>query len=778
MTSFSAGNLSPLFTTSVATPTTTHALTFSLTNTAAFTLFGRNAAGSGAPGYISMDTLFGSCSGATNAWGWNTTTHAAICNTISGGGSGPVEKIIVNAGCDVTQHQLVYYSPESAGVCPTNGYSARVDGIAETTVATGNPVTVDVLGVSTCVMSGAVNRGAFLVSAGSGLCSTTGSYSESKSPFTEYLAGKALADASDGDPVSVFLFHPAFRGNGGLATELLLCQDSSGSGTAQSCNTSLAFDPTLGSTILYSTTTTNTGDVTISVNSNPAYHAAKWQGTSTLAAGDLKKNVPMLATFDGSYWELYSIGNAPSGGTPGAAVKKTLTVAAACSVNANQLVHYSSTNGGICAVSGYTEAIDGIAETTVSGGNPVVVDEMGISTCTASGAITQGHFLVDTSTPTAGLCADSGFAYESQIPNTTYLAGQALAAAGDGDPVSIFLFHPAFKGNKPRTPTMDAVLSPVAPVLQTAPLGDTYTFQGTAPGSSAGAGINADTLFTEIAKPGGATTGSATTAGNGGGFSFETGNGGDGSGGTNANGGNAGLFEIALGATGAPSGTGTPGADGAVDLVQGSIDHAFLSVPNAGQIEIDNVQVRLNTYPPAPVPSFGEVWLGNVGVKVKSDTTGNLYLVPASGSQYVYVGNSQKLAFDPYGNVDKLAGTTLAGQGVPGIVYTGTLSGYAAAIGPTTMVTVGASPQLYRFSGEINASAAGSGSTAVLTLNWTDTSSTTQSISVTINDGTLGSASVASLAQNVRALNGTTVTWTVTITGTPTFDVDIRLEQM
>jgi len=88
VTSFSAGNLSPLFTTSVATPTTTPALTFSLTNTAAFTLFGRNAAGSGAPGYISMDTLFGSCSGATNAWGWNTTTHAAICNTISGGAPG------------------------------------------------------------------------------------------------------------------------------------------------------------------------------------------------------------------------------------------------------------------------------------------------------------------------------------------------------------------------------------------------------------------------------------------------------------------------------------------------------------------------------------------------------------------------------------------------------------------------------------------------------------------------------------------------------------------
>jgi hypothetical protein len=251
VTTFSAGDLSPLFTTSVATPTTTPALSFSLTNTAAFTLFGRNAAGSGAPGYISMDTLFGSCSGPTNAWGWDTTTHAAICNTISGG-------------------------------------------------------------------------------------------------------------------------------------------------------------------------------------------------------------------------------------TPGAAVKKTLTVAAACSVNANQLVHYSTTRGGICPVQDYTEAVDGIAETTVAGGNPVIVDEMGISTCTASGAITKGHFLVDTSTPGAGLCADSGFAYEGQIPNTTYLAGQALAAAGDGDPVSIFLFHPAFKGNKATSGTPG---TPIYSFQVNNPLG---TFAGLTPASTQG----------------------------------------------------------------------------------------------------------------------------------------------------------------------------------------------------------------------------------------------------------------------------------------------------
>ncbi|HVI39785.1 MAG TPA: hypothetical protein VM577_03920, partial [Anaerovoracaceae bacterium] len=54
VTSFSAGNLSPLFTTSVATPTTTPALSFSLSNFAAHTFFGNNTAGSAAPGAQSI----------------------------------------------------------------------------------------------------------------------------------------------------------------------------------------------------------------------------------------------------------------------------------------------------------------------------------------------------------------------------------------------------------------------------------------------------------------------------------------------------------------------------------------------------------------------------------------------------------------------------------------------------------------------------------------------------------------------------------------------------
>jgi hypothetical protein len=57
VTSFSAGNLSPLFTSSVATSTTTPALTFSLTNAAGGTVFGNNTSSSAAPAYTSVPVL-------------------------------------------------------------------------------------------------------------------------------------------------------------------------------------------------------------------------------------------------------------------------------------------------------------------------------------------------------------------------------------------------------------------------------------------------------------------------------------------------------------------------------------------------------------------------------------------------------------------------------------------------------------------------------------------------------------------------------------------------
>jgi hypothetical protein len=54
VTNFSAGDLSPLFTTSEATATSTPALSFSLSNAGAYTVFGNNTSGSAAPAYQTM----------------------------------------------------------------------------------------------------------------------------------------------------------------------------------------------------------------------------------------------------------------------------------------------------------------------------------------------------------------------------------------------------------------------------------------------------------------------------------------------------------------------------------------------------------------------------------------------------------------------------------------------------------------------------------------------------------------------------------------------------
>jgi hypothetical protein len=57
VSSFSSGNLSPLFTTSVASSTTTPALSFTLSNSSPYKLFGRGS-GTGVPSYQSLDSNF------------------------------------------------------------------------------------------------------------------------------------------------------------------------------------------------------------------------------------------------------------------------------------------------------------------------------------------------------------------------------------------------------------------------------------------------------------------------------------------------------------------------------------------------------------------------------------------------------------------------------------------------------------------------------------------------------------------------------------------------
>ena len=96
----------------------------------------------------------------------------------------------------------------------------------------------------------------------------------------------------------------------------LQCNDTSGSGTAQSCTTSPSFTPAAKDCVIYNTTTANTGaGLTLNVNASAADSVGKWQGTTTLTAGDIAANKPVLACLDtAGIWELSTIGNAPSGG--------------------------------------------------------------------------------------------------------------------------------------------------------------------------------------------------------------------------------------------------------------------------------------------------------------------------------------------------------------------------------------------------------------------------------------------------------------------------------
>jgi hypothetical protein len=95
------------------------------------------------------------------------------------------------------------------------------------------------------------------------------------------------------------------------------CSDSSGSGTVQSCNTNPTFTPVSGSSILYTTTTTNTGDVTVNINSLGAKHIRKNSGAAVLASGDLVAATPVQLIYDGTYWEIAVVANVASGFTAG-----------------------------------------------------------------------------------------------------------------------------------------------------------------------------------------------------------------------------------------------------------------------------------------------------------------------------------------------------------------------------------------------------------------------------------------------------------------------------
>lgn len=104
----------------------------------------------------------------------------------------------------------------------------------------------------------------------------------------------------------------------------LQCNDTTTSGTTQTCTTAPSFTPAAKDCVVYNTTTTNTGALTLNVNSSSAAPVKKWLGTA-LVAGDVVANKPQLACYDGTNWLLSTIGNAPGTGSGNVTAAGTLT---------------------------------------------------------------------------------------------------------------------------------------------------------------------------------------------------------------------------------------------------------------------------------------------------------------------------------------------------------------------------------------------------------------------------------------------------------------------
>lgn len=127
-----------------------------------------------------------------------------------------------------------------------------------------------------------------------------------------YIAASDTSSATNNavqENTATFYAHPFAQNQ---ANSPLLCNDISGSATAQYCETTPSFTPANGNCITYATPTTNTGaSLTLSVNSASAAAiavpgASGW--TTSLPSGIIPANKPVPMCFDGTNWDAVQTG--------------------------------------------------------------------------------------------------------------------------------------------------------------------------------------------------------------------------------------------------------------------------------------------------------------------------------------------------------------------------------------------------------------------------------------------------------------------------------------
>lgn len=246
VTSFSAGNLSPLFTTSVATATTTPALSFTLSSQ-------------------TQNLFYASPSGSTGNPSFRAIVGADLPNP-SSSTLGGVQSLTGSA------HNFL------TGI-NTSGVPQQAQ-----------PAFSDISGSNTCAQLPALT-GDTTTSAGS--CATT----TAKINGTSFpTSSHGIASNSSAQPVNMTAHDNS---------SILTCAAASASGTAYTCTTTPSFTPATGDRILFKADVANTGSATLNVNSSAADTIEKQGGGTVLAANDLLAGTWCAMIFDASnHWQM------------------------------------------------------------------------------------------------------------------------------------------------------------------------------------------------------------------------------------------------------------------------------------------------------------------------------------------------------------------------------------------------------------------------------------------------------------------------------------------
>lgn len=153
--------------------------------------------------------------------------------------------------------------------------------------------------------------------------------------------------------------------------------------------------------------------------------------------------------------------------------------------------------------------------------------------------------------------------------------------------------------------------------------------------------------------------------------------------------------------------------------------------------------------------------------------------ITSAGINFPFVGDIVGRAMETWGSgFGSVCSMCVPVRGGAFGLYTNDQTAQTAAITDTTMFTVGATAALFRLTGTINCTTTSAAAVAQLNIKYTDTGSTAQTVSVSDTCTSLVTTGIPNLVIALRAKASTTITYGVTITNTPTYDVSVRLESM